>query len=157
MADLKVENMARTIDVVIYCANSNNRYKAFFEEKQPGKWYGVRTEKMAPPSFFERMSMKSKAKKSKSNSPYAKLSVGSAVNKSSGKANVQGAFFIGSHQCPFCGNTNFVKCHVCHEWTCNQNGATQFKCAVCDNSGKISGQIDAASGNLSQSNNKKFI
>ena len=100
--------MGRVIDVVIYHTNSNNRYKAFFEERQPGKWYGVRTEKMAPTSFFERMSMKSKAKKSKSNSPYAKLSVGSAVNKSSGKANVQGAFFIGSHQCPFCGNTNFV-------------------------------------------------
>lgn len=148
--------MFREINVVIYCANSNNRYHAYFEEKQPEKWYGSRTEKMTPPSFFERMSMKSKAKKSKTSSPFAKLGGESMLNKSSNQTNVRGAFFIGSHQCPFCGNNNFVKCHVCHEWTCNPNGATQFTCAVCGNSGKITGQIDAASGSLSQNNNKKF-
>ena len=47
-----------------------------------------RTEKITPPSFFERMSMKAEAKKSKNASPYAKLSVNSAMNKSTGKTNV---------------------------------------------------------------------
>lgn len=151
--------MGRIIDVVIYCRNSKNRYKAFFEEKQPGKWYGMYTEKMAPPSFFERLSLKNKVKKERSGSSFSKLNFGSSITKENGKNEVKGTFFIGAHQCPFCGNTNFVKCNTCHEWTCNKNGDTYFKCAVCDNSGKISGKIDSASGNLaqSQSKNKKII
>lgn len=148
--------MGRIIDVVIYCAKSNNRYKAFFEEQQPGKWYGVRAEKLPPISFFEKLSMKSKAKESNSSSSYAKYSV-SSINKSIGKANVRGEFFIGNNRCPFCGNTGFVKCGVCSEWTCSPENATSFKCAVCGNSGQISGHIDAAAGNLTQGNNKKFV
>ena len=144
--------MGRIIDVVIYCANSKNRYKAFFEEKQPGKWYGIGTEKLEPLSFFKRFALKMGAKKGNNSSPYAKVGVGGVT------ANVQGTFYLGNHKCPFCGNTNYVKCHVCREWTCNKNGATQFKCAVCGNSGKITGTINAASGNLSQGqkSGKKF-
>ncbi|MBQ7642925.1 MAG: hypothetical protein IJS67_03385 [Clostridia bacterium] len=149
--------MGRVIDVVIYCANSNNRYKAYFEEKSPLKWYGTTTEKMSPPSFFEKLALKARSKKHDSGFSFAKFN--SPLGKSSGKTNVQGAFFIGTHRCPFCGNTNFVKCGVCNEWTCNTDGSNRFKCAVCGNSGNITGQIDAASGNLSQSsgNNKKIF
>ena len=147
--------MGRIIDITIYCARGNNRYKAHFEEKQPLKWYGIRTEVLPPLSFFEKMSLRTRAKSNKNESYLPKFNASSSVNKSGVRANVQGTFYIGDHRCPHCGNTSYVKCHACSEWTCSPKGANQFTCAVCGNSGKISGTIDSASGNLGSGNNNK--
>jgi len=146
--------MRKKIDVVIHCSNSKNRYKECFEERQSGAWYGIGEEKLAPLSFFERLALKSNANRSKKTSFQFKKSSAFSPS-SSNKANVRGVFYIGAHKCPYCGNGDFVKCNVCGEWTCSKEGATYFKCAICGNEGAISGQINAASGDLSQNNSKK--
>lgn len=152
--------MGRVIDVVIYCANSNNRYKTYFEEQTSQKWYGVSMERMVPPTLPERNEIRARALKANGEPSFFKKLFGSVSSAKSngGKTNVSGVFYIGSHQCPYCGNRNFVKCHKCKEWTCNPSGAKEFRCAICGNSGTITGKIDAASGNLSNGtgNKKKF-
>ena len=147
--------MGRIIDVIIHCGRTNNRYKTYFEEKAPGNWYGIRTERIEPLSFFERIALKSRAKKS-SQASFTKVSVGTAINKSTGQANVYGEFFLGNHYCPYCNNGNYVRCGACQEWTCHAEGASQFTCAICGNSGTVRGTIKSATGNLSQGGGKKF-
>ena len=58
------------------------------------------------------------------------------------------------YECPYCGNKGYVKCGSCQEWTSKNADTTHFKCAACENSGEVSGYIDSASGDLSQSNNR---
>ena len=149
--------MGRYIDVVIYCANSNNRYKTYFEEQVSQKWYGVSVERMVPPTVQERNNIRAEALKANEKPSFFKklLSSVSSAKSNGSKNNVSGAFFIGKHQCPYCGNKNFVRCGKCREWTCSPNGATYFRCMICGNSGNISGQIDSASGNLSNGNSNK--
>ena len=89
--------MGRIIHVIMRCASSKKRYKAFFEEKEPRQWCGIRTEIIPEPSFFEKISMKFKEKKSISNAFFAKRNADSEMNNSSGKTNIEGGFFIGDH------------------------------------------------------------
>lgn len=134
--------MSRTISVVIRCVNSKHSFKAFFEEQQPKQWYGVRTEKIIPPSFLERMLKKTQLMQMPD--------VPSDSNTEKEESSVTGSFYNGTNQCPYCGNTGFVRCGKCHKWNCHKDGVKQFHCALCGNTGEITGVIDSASGDLSQ-------
>lgn len=45
------------------------------------------------------------------------------------------------YECPWCGNTNFVRCGKCQKLTCYDNSG-YFECAHCSNKGKVTGHID---------------
>lgn len=60
--------MGRIINLTIYCRNGEGRYKAYFEEKVHGHWYGIRSEAMSDLSFFEKLSLKNNYKKQSSSS-----------------------------------------------------------------------------------------
>lgn len=125
--------MANMIDVTMYCVKNRRQFKTFFEEKNPGEWYGVRTE--VPKQTFTSMLSQFLPLKKTATAP-------------SGKHKVQGGFFTGSYKCPFCGNTGFVSCNTCGAWTCMPVDGTTFRCGGCGINGKITGKIDSASGNL---------
>lgn len=149
--------MGRIVGIVMYCSKSNNRYKEYFEEKEPGKWYGVRSEKLPPLSFFERRALAKKHTKKEKVSLLSKVNFKTSFDSNSlseGSSNIQGAFFIGKHQCPFCGNTSFVKCGTCKEFSCHKEGEPHFDCVICGHSGEIKGKISSASGDLSSGNSK---
>ena len=131
--------MGRIIEKIIYCSNSNNRYKAFFEEKEPGKWYGIRAESMEPLSFFERKRKQNEIKnRYKTNSFSSNFKFSTISARAASEARVQGSFYSGTLKCPYGGNTGFVDCGNCHEWTCKSNNVKSFKCAICGNSGNVS-------------------
>ena len=45
------------------------------------------------------------------------------------------------YKCPWCGNTDFVKCGRCGKITCHKTNTSEFSCVHCGNSGKVSGTI----------------
>ena len=45
------------------------------------------------------------------------------------------------YKCPWCGNTDFVKCGGCGKITCNPISSKEFSCAHCGRNGKITGTI----------------
>lgn len=45
------------------------------------------------------------------------------------------------YKCPWCGNTDFVRCGKCGKITCHDSRSDDFSCVHCGNSGKISGSI----------------
>lgn len=45
------------------------------------------------------------------------------------------------YKCPWCGDTDFVRCGRCHNLTCHDAGSKDFTCAHCGNTGKITGTI----------------
>ena len=149
--------MGRTINLIIYCQNGKGRYRAYFEERVHGHWYGVRSEKMSDLSFFEKLSLKNQHKKSSGGGSLALKSF--KVSSSSG-GNFSGQFYAGNLKCPTCGNSNFVKCNNCGELTC-WSGKSGFTCAVCGNSGEVTGTISDVSANsgggeTKQSSNNKY-
>lgn len=146
--------MGRIISKTIYCANSKGRYLAYFEEKTPGHWEGVRSEKLSDLSFFEKQRLKSQANKKSKPSIFKSISLISvAPNKHN--SDVNGEFFSGNLKCPNCGNTNFIKCNVCGELTCAKSNQSYFTCAVCANSGPVSGTISNLNGDVSGNNKNK--
>ena len=147
--------MSRTIDVVVHCANSPNRFKVVFEEKQPEEWYVIRIEKISSPSFFERKAKGDTGQNDKS--LFAKLKGVFYSPQESKNVSVKGTFYSNDFECPYCGNKDYVKCGNCQEWTCKNADSTHFKCAACENSGEVSGYIDSALGDLSQSNNSMSL
>lgn len=143
--------MGRVINLIIYCQNGKGRYRAYFEERVHGHWYGIRSEKMPDLSFFEKLSLKNQHKKSSSGSLALKSF---KVSNTSAGGNFSGEFYSGSLRCPTCGNSNFVKCHRCGELTC-WNGKSNFVCAVCGNSGEVKGTISDVSANSSGGGTKQ--
>ena len=139
--------MGRIISLIIYCQNGKGRYKAYFEERLHGHWYGIRSEAMSNLSFFEKISLKNSHRKQSSSSIGLKsFKIGSG----SSNGNFTGQFYIGNLKCPSCGNSNFVKCSVCGELTC-WNGKSNFTCTVCGNSGEVKGTISDVSADSSDS------
>lgn len=149
--------MGRVINLVIYCQNGKGRYKAYFEEREHGQWYGIRSEAMPNLSFFEKLSLKNSHKKQSGGSIRLKsFKIGNA----STSGNYTGQFYKGNLKCPSCGNSNFVKCSVCGELTC-WNGKGKFTCAVCGNSGEVKGTIsdvsaDSSGGSKRTSSDSKY-
>lgn len=45
------------------------------------------------------------------------------------------------YNCPWCGNTDYVKCGRCGKITCHDSNTDRFTCAHCGNEGKIEGFI----------------
>lgn len=45
------------------------------------------------------------------------------------------------YKCPWCGNTDFVRCGNCGRITCHDGKSNKFHCEHCGNSGEISGVI----------------
>ena len=45
------------------------------------------------------------------------------------------------YKCPWCGNTDFVRCGRCGKITCHDANKDTFSCVHCGNTGKISGVI----------------
>ncbi len=45
------------------------------------------------------------------------------------------------YKCPWCGQTDFVKCGSCGKLTCHDENSEDFSCAHCGATGKISGTI----------------
>jgi predicted RNA-binding Zn-ribbon protein involved in translation (DUF1610 family) len=45
------------------------------------------------------------------------------------------------YECPWCGNTDFVRCGQCGKITCNESGSESFVCAHCGIRGKIIGTL----------------
>lgn len=141
--------MGRIINIFMYCEQTKKRYKAFFEEEQPEEWSCIKVEQ-CPVSFVEKMQS---ALKPKGGSPFASLLGSKSGNNSKGSgggANFKGAFYMGAHKCPYCGNTGFVKCGECENFTCHKDGDSRFRCGSCSNQGTVSGYIDSASGNITE-------
>ncbi len=149
--------MGRIINLVIYCQNGKGRYKAYFEERVHGHWYGIRAEGMPNLSFFEKLSLKNSHKKQSGSYVGLKsFKIGSA----STNGNFTGQFYTWNLKCPSCGNNNFVKCNVCDELTC-WNGSSNFTCAVCGCSGEVKGTIsdvsaDSRGGTKRTSSDSKY-
>lgn len=119
--------MGRMINLTIYCQNGKGHYKAYFEERLHGHWYGIRAEAMPNLSFFEKLSLKnSYIKRSSSSIGLKSFKIGSG----SSNGNFTGQFFTGNLKCPSCGNSNFV-------------------IAVCGNSGEVKGTISDVSADSS--------
>lgn len=146
------KNMGRIINLVIYCRNGKGRYKAYFEEKSPGYWYGIRAERMPDLSFFEKLSLKN-SHKQKFGSSLLKTF---RMENGSANENYTGEFCRGDLKCPSCGNNNFVKCGVCGELTCWNDASPNFVCAVCGNSGQVSGIISGVSANSSNNSKRTY-
>ena len=145
--------MGRVINLTIYCSRkTGGRYKAYFEERMTGKWYGIKAESLPALSYFERVGLKNSVKSSKNNSGTLLKKISFAPKTESTSKTVRGAFYSGVLKCPDCGNTGYVKCNVCSELTC-YDGSGHFICAVCGNSGNVSGHISDLNGNSSNSNN----
>ncbi len=55
--------------------------------------------------------------------------------------NMEGGLFSSdSYSCPYCGNTDIVRCGQCGEVCCNARSSKYFRCK-CGNSGKVAGNI----------------
>ncbi len=54
------------------------------------------------------------------------------------------------YKCPYCGNTDFVRCGRCHKLTCYSGGG-KFTCDHCGNVGDVTGTIDTLEGECKQS------
>ncbi|MBQ6980318.1 MAG: hypothetical protein IJQ07_06705 [Clostridia bacterium] len=148
--------MGRIISKTIYCANSKGRYLAYFEEKTPGQWVGIKSERLPDMSFFEKKRLKSKMQHKNKPSIFKSISlININIAPIKSDADVNGEFFSGTLKCPNCGNTNFIKCNVCGELTCARQKETHFTCAVCGNSGPVSGTITNLNGNVNRNNNDK--
>jgi predicted RNA-binding Zn-ribbon protein involved in translation (DUF1610 family) len=50
------------------------------------------------------------------------------------------------YKCPWCGNTEIVKCGNCHEITCWEDNNLNFHCIRCGISDTISGHITSVKG-----------
>lgn len=148
--------MGRIISKTIYCANSKGRYLAYFEEKTPGQWIGIKSEKLPDMSFFEKKRLKSKMQHKNKPSIFKTISLINITPIKSDAA-VNGEFFSGNLKCPNCGNTNFIKCNVCGELTCAKPNQSHFTCAVCGNSGQVSGTISNLNGDVSGNNRNKGL
>ncbi len=156
--------MNRIIDVMFYCSKSpmskTNRYKTFFEEKQPQQWTAIRCEKVAPLSFFEKRSLKNDPTREDKKSTFSNSLASLFRTKpkeevqqpESKQVTVDGAFYLGSHLCPYCEQTGFMKCGKCHSFSCIKEGEKNFTCVVCGNVGTLNGTIKSASGNTGNNN-----
>lgn len=70
------------------------------------------------------------------------LPLGQKVTGDSGpKFNISSRRTGPQYKCPWCGNTDFVKCGNCGKITCHDSNSESFSCAHCGNSGKVSGVI----------------
>ena len=49
------------------------------------------------------------------------------------------------YKCPYCGNTEFVRCGKCKKLTC-YSGKGIFVCDHCGNKGEVNGTIDSLEG-----------
>lgn len=49
------------------------------------------------------------------------------------------------YKCPYCGNTEFVRCGRCGKLTC-YSGEGEFVCDHCSNVGGVNGSIDSIEG-----------
>lgn len=58
------------------------------------------------------------------------------------------------YKCPYCGNTDFVRCGRCQKQTCLAHGRTDFHCAHCDIIGTLNGGIPSISGIESEGQGK---
>lgn len=114
--------------MTMHCQKTKGKYEAFFEEKQPKQWYGVRAEKFHE-SLLNKLSLKFNAER------HAEAENSSPAN------DYEGTFFSGDMKCPYCGNDGFVKCGRCGELTCWNSSTNHFVCAACGNSGKVEGTI----------------
>lgn len=149
--------MGRIINLIIYCQNGKGRYRAYFEERVHGHWYGIRSEAMPNLSSFDKLSLKNSHKKQSGSSVGLKSF---KIGSTSSNGNFTGQFYTGSLKCPSCGNSNFVKCSVCGELTC-WNGASKFTCAVWGHTGEVKGTIsdvsaDSTGGSKRTSSDSKF-
>lgn len=45
------------------------------------------------------------------------------------------------YKCPWCGNTDFVRCGACGKITCHDVNDENFSCVHCGRSGKVGGVI----------------
>ena len=144
--------MGRIINLTIYCQNGKGRYKAYFEEKTPRHWYGIRAERIQDLSFFEKISLKNRHKQ-KFGSTLLKTF---KMDNGSMNGDYTGEFYCGDLKCPSCGNNNFVKCGVCGELTCWNDVSPNFVCAVCGNSGQVSGIISEVNASPSDNSKHKY-
>lgn len=154
--------MGRTFSMTIYCGNVKGcRYRAIFEEQKPGEWYGIKSERLKPLSFLEKKALQSQF--SPKTSKFFTPVLGKYNPDNQPAPTVNGSFYSGVLKCPDCGNTQYVKCNICHQLTCYDRSG-HFTCAVCGNSGKVSGYINSLSGtannthetNNSKNNNSKY-
>ena len=84
------------------------------------------------------------------------LSFRSKSDKENKLENFQGQFNTGNLMCPSCGNKSFIKCGVCGELTCWNDASPDFVCAVCGNSGQVSGHITDLNANSSNNTKKEY-
>lgn len=68
------------------------------------------------------------------------------------RINLSGSRTGPQYRCPYCGNTDFVRCGKCKQLTC-YSGSGIFSCEYCGNSGEVSGTIDSLEGNRRRSQN----
>lgn len=135
--------MGRIITTTVYCPNrQGGRYRATFEEKELGEWYGVRADKLAPLTAAERQALRNQTTK-KEGGLLSFLSRLSA--KKPETLDVRGNFYSGELVCPECGCTAFVKCGNCNQLSCYDGGDT-YTCAACGASGRVEGHIENLSG-----------
>ncbi len=134
--------MGRIISTIVYCRlEKGTRFSAQFQEKSPGKWYGIRAEELPKLSWMEQKSLK--AKVTKKGGLFSSL-LGSFAPKSENTITESGSFYW-DLKCPYCGCTTYVECGVCHQLTCYDDNGT-FTCAICGNRGEVDGTIDGITG-----------
>ena len=60
----------------------------------------------------------------------------------SGDVDVSSARTGPQYRCPYCGNGNFVRHGKCGKFTCMPDNTDDFRCAYCNERGKITGTIE---------------
>jgi len=139
--------VGRIISVLMYCQNSNGSYKYYFEEREPGEWYGTKTEKVAAVSLFEKNRIKNEALNPKKSGGFlSSLLRPQRAQEASESMPASGNFYYGESGCPYCGNLSYVKCNNCHKLTCWNPNNKRFTCAICGNKGEVVGTIDSLDG-----------
>lgn len=138
--------VGRIIGVLMYCRKASGSYKYYFEEKEPGEWYGTKTEKVAPLSPFEKNRLRNEALNPKKSGGILSLFRQSKPSGEDAAMPTSGNFYYGESGCPYCGNLSYVKCGTCNKLSCWNPEVKRFTCAICDASGEVNGTIDSLDG-----------
>lgn len=105
----------------VKCVSSHNTFYARYDYAYDGVWvltYGL---KSAPSDASE-----------SSSTGITKINLG---NSRTGP----------QYKCPYCGNTEFVRCGKCRKLTC-YSGRGTFHCEHCGHSGEVTGYIESLEG-----------